>query len=373
MNHVSNNKLKISIFTTKWGHYSIAKAAEDILSINHDYKLYLNDIRMEKISEKSYMFFYRLFPPLFKIPFKAAEQEEISKIIRKYLGKKYEKDVAQALEKQKPDVVINTYFAFNSTITKYSKKHNSLFINIVPDPRSINKLIISRSCYNFVFDKKARNICRKFGIDKDKIITSGWFVRKEYRKEYSSDEARTKLGIPKEDLVFVVVGGTSGTYGMLKVLPALIRPKRPVTVMFICGESKTLYRSVKVFSEAFSSKKLTVIPLGYKSNLYDYLRATDLVIGKAGPNLIFETGATHTPFLAVSHISGQESGNLEIIKKYKIGYVEENNAKVIRLLRNIIKNPNQLNRFKKSIDKMAEYNANAGKVLTDFVEEKTKT
>ena len=143
-------------------------------------------------------------------------------------------------------------------------------------------------------------------------------------------------------------------------------------MVFICGKNKSLYKSLRLFQEIHklsNGSNTTFIIRGYTENTHEYLQASDLVIGKAGPNLLFESVATHTPFLAISHIWGQEDGNLEIIKKYKLGFVEENPVKAINLTRKIIRNPKMLNWFQKPLEKLAEYNNNSYQILRDFVAE----
>ena len=97
------------------------------------------------------------------------------------------------------------------------------------------------------------------------------------------------------------------------------------------------------------------------------MAVSDLVVGKAGPNLIFETVAAKKPFMAVCHIAGQEDGNLSLIKKKKLGLVEENPVRAIRLLKKIINKPQILNRFEKFIKKERQYNKEAGDKLVKIV------
>ena len=93
------------------------------------------------------------------------------------------------------------------------------------------------------------------------------------------------------------------------------------------------------------------------------MQAADLVIGKAGPNSVFEAIATLTPFFATTHISGQEDGNLDIIRDLKVGYVEEDVKKASKLLFKIIEYPEQLKEFKPHLKKLADYNKNSKKEL----------
>ena len=92
------------------------------------------------------------------------------------------------------------------------------------------------------------------------------------------------------------------------------------------------------------------------------------VRAKAGPNSLFESVATKTPYFAISHISGQEDGNLDIIKDYKLGFVEERSAKAVKLLKQTCNNPETLKQFDKSLETLAKYNKNSGKRLIELIE-----
>jgi len=362
--------VKISIFTTKWGHRSIAEAVSESLKTNPIYHTCFNFIPVEKASELIYMPGYRLFPKVFKYTFKIAEQENIAKIITKFLNQRYKRKIEELIRTQKPQVVINTYFAFNPILEYLSEIYNFLYINVVADPRSIHKIILSKRGFNFVFDKKAKGICKKTWIEDKKLITSGWFVQNKFHNGLEKKDLRKKLDINSDDFVVLAVGGSAGNYSILKTLPAFLNSDRKIALIVVCGDSKTLFRSTKLFSELFSSEKLKIISVKFTKDLDQYIKVSDLVIGKAGPNFLFETIACRKPIVAVSHIHGQEDGNLEIIKEYKLGYVEENPVKLVKLLREIIRNPKKLDKFKKHIVKLAEYNEGSGKIINDFIQSK---
>ena len=113
-----------------------------------------------------------------------------------------------------------------------------------------------------------------------------------------------------------------------------------------------------LFSENFNIKLVQ-----YTDKMGDYIACADLVVGKAGPNLLFEAIAMERPFLAICHIHGQEDGNLGIIRKKKLGFVEENSKKASNLLKKIIENPEMLKKFEKTIKKESLHNRQAGKIL----------
>ena len=363
----------ISVFYTIWGHRSIGYAVRDALG--NKYKIFSNFIKPNSISVKPYNALYIFFPNLSGIPYKISELENISKVAEKYISKFYANKIEKLIKKQRPKIVISAYFAFNFTLTKLAKKYDFLLINIVSDPRSFHRIITFTDAYNFVFDKKSLRRCLGFGVCKSNVIQSGWFVRKEFQLPYYKGVVRKSLGLSSEKFTITIVGGSEGTINILKILPAFSEVSKDVQVIFICGKNKSLYKSLRLFQKIHnlsSENSVSFIIKGFTENTHKYLQASDLVVGKAGPNLLFETVATQTPFFAISHIAGQEDGNLEIIKSYKIGLVEERPLKVIKLTKKIIANPNILKRFQKPLKKLAEYNNKSYRILNDFIENKLR-
>jgi len=112
--------------------------------------------------------------------------------------------------------------------------------------------------------------------------------------------------------------------------------------------------------------------LGFEKNMASLIQISDLVVGKAGPNLLFETAACGKPFMAITHISGQEDKNLNLIKEKQLGLVEENPLKAIKLLKKIMGKPELLN-MTINIKKEAKINNKAGEKLEKLVSKLLKT
>jgi processive 1,2-diacylglycerol beta-glucosyltransferase len=280
------------------------------------------------------------------------------------------------VKKQRPKIIISTYFAFTFVLEKLSKKYHFTLINIIANPRSFHKLETSLSSYNFVFDGRSEKRCCKFGVNKNLLVKSGWFVRDEFQKSENKEGARSSLGLNPKLFTISVIGGSEGTLNILKIIPAFFSTDKKIQVVFICGKNKSLHRSLLAFFKILELNKHrnTIFSIkGYTENTHKYIQASDLIIGKAGPNLLFETVATQTPFFAISHIAGTEDGNLEIIRNYKLGFVEENPMKATQLTQKIINNPKMLNWFQRPLIKTAEYNKNSHQILLDFIDKKLQS
>ncbi|KKR49860.1 MAG: MurG2 [Candidatus Curtissbacteria bacterium GW2011_GWA1_40_16] len=361
----------VSIFSTIWGHKSIGEAVNDALK--DKFETHLNLITPEKIFVKPYNTAYHFFPSLTKIPFKVSQLKYLRKIAENFFSKSYTKKIEMLIKQQKPDVVVSTYFAFNFSLTRLIKKYKFLPINIIADPRTFHKLSLSPKMYNFAFDDVAIRYALKTEAKRDTLVKCGWFVRKNFHKCSDKNVIRRQLNLAPNKFTVTVVGGSEGTFTILKILPAFINSTKSIQVIFICGNNKALYTSLRALTKMLSlnkKNKPNFYAKGFIKNTHKYLQASDIVIGKAGPNLLFETVATQTPFFAISHIAGQEDGNLEIIKDYNLGFVEERSSRAVSLTKKIIASPNILDRFQTPLEKLAEYNRSSYSILSKFIEEK---
>jgi UDP-N-acetylglucosamine:LPS N-acetylglucosamine transferase len=64
---------------------------------------------------------------------------------------------------------------------------------------------------------------------------------------------------------------------------------------------------------AFSSGRVAVVPLGFITNMAEYMVAADVLISKAGPGTISEAAALSLPVMLTSFLPGQEEGNVDYV------------------------------------------------------------
>lgn len=373
--------MKILIFTTGEGHLSLAQAAKQIIK-KKGFSVQLEQFTKLKIPQ-TYTPFYRYFPGLFKIPYKIGETEPIKKGVKIFLEKLFEKEIKKEIKEKRPDLIISTNFIYNPAIVKVLdyQKNPLPFINIVSDPWTIHPLILApKANFNLVYDEKGVKIGRKNKIPSEKLFSLGWLVRNEFYQRHNLTKIRKKLGFKKSVFTLLICGGSEGTNMILKIIPALLTIKKPLQIILVCGTNERLYKAIFSFKKFIQklnktkinslqnlSPKLNLRLFKFTNQLPQLMSIADLVIGKAGPNLLFETVAAKKPFFAICHISGQEDANLNLIKKKKLGLVEENPIKAIKLLQKIINHPKILTKFSSNIQKERSKNLQAEKKLHQII------
>lgn len=382
MSKKSPDKKTIAIFTAPQGHFSIAQAIQEKLQDNYNIVMFEDRDSLFDL----YVPFYQFFPAANSIPFSlatsAAKRRKIKKMIETVFYYRYKEKIEAFLEEHRPDVCISTHFIYNANLVTQKRIAGTPFINVITDPRTISPFVISgEATTNVCFENTTEGVVKKFDPSA-KTDVLGWFVREQFEKKVEMDgdmtpftdqkaeqkvkqTSRKKLGLNPNLFTILIASGSEGTNMILKLLPALFSEKNPVQIVVACGSNKKLFGIVSSFQKLLTqtNRPATIIPIEFSTQMDMYMRASDIVVGKAGPNTIFESVACKRPFFAITHIAGQEDGNLDLIREYKIGFVEEKPRKAQKLLQSIIKNPDQLAVFSEPLAKLAAKNALAGTKL----------
>lgn len=347
-------KKTVAIFTTNEGHESIAQAISSALEPHyHVVTLLHKDPLMH-----TYLPFYQLFPHLFSIPFKVAQYDKLVKPIKTAYKRRVQKKVLAFVDTHQPDILINTYMMFIPTLEEVSQQRGIPFINVIPDPKTVHRLGVSESATtNTVFDQSQLDLLQQTHPASSFTVT-GWFVRHEFEQDYDQEQVRKKLKLAKNKFTLLIASGSEGTALIIKLVGLLSESKKDVQIIVACGNNQALYKAIRLTQRILrqTGHKTTLIPLKFVTNMHEYMQAADLVVGKAGPNTIFEAVATRTPFFAITHIAGQEDGNLDIIRDYHLGYVEENPLKATKRIRHILNNTSSLQEIVSDLDRVALHN-----------------
>lgn len=367
-------KKKILVLTDHmpWGHRAIAKAIYGYLKpveSEHGWQVDYEEVELQfKAANELYIFIYRFWPSIGKVNLKMMENETLRKAFVEVLDSDLP-NLIEKLEGYKPDLVISTYFMHSHALVKWRNENKQKFKlwNVVADPWTINPVsFVPGADVNLVYDEVGEKLAQKLGMDKSKVIKSGWWVRKEMYEPELRDpvfrsKIRQKLGFDDKQPVIFVGGGSLGTNSIAKLFPALLLVKSDIGIVFNTGTDKMMEGMVEKFSELLKrlklDKRINVVNLGWIENMGEILSACDIVFGKAGPNFLFDVVAVGKPLVAITHVGGQEDGNIELIKTKKLGWVKEKLAEPVDFLLKYSRSPKKYNdKFIDSIKVEAELN-----------------
>jgi UDP-N-acetylglucosamine:LPS N-acetylglucosamine transferase len=365
---------KVLILTAPSGHTTLAKAVQGFLEDLPGVNIKTIDLVADGPEWDLFRFFYRYTPFMMKVPFVITLHPDILHIIGKINIRRHKEKLEAMLEQENPDLVITTYHGYIPVIDQIRGRFRFKYINPISDPVSLHPILFSRTAdYNIGFDENSQEYGRRLRIPPERVQPSGWFTGRQFFEKPSPASVRQKLGLV-DRLTLLVCAGSEGNNAVVALLPALLlaRHSRDFQVIFILGHNPALLTALRRYYRlaAWLNPHFPPVRLkGFTDKMADYIAASDVVIGKAGPNLIFETIASQKPFIAISHISGNEDGNLEMIRENDLGWVAENPFYAGRLIKKIIDNPALLDQKKSSLEKMASKCYQGGLFLRERVME----
>lgn len=158
---------------------------------------------------------------------------------------------------------------------------------------------------------------QSLGVDGARVEALGMPVRPAVLRglRLSHQEAKRSLGITSDRPLVLLLGGGDGVGPLEAIAQNLLRRKAQATIAVITGRNQQLQRQLTQLARDHPSLRVE----GFTTRMDLWLRATDILVTKAGPNSLAEAFAMGLPTILYAAIPGQEDGNVELVEKSGAG------------------------------------------------------
>jgi 1,2-diacylglycerol 3-beta-galactosyltransferase len=155
-----------------------------------------------------------------------------------------------------------------------------------------------------------------YGVAEDRLRLLGLPVDLRFRPSAPGEREalRRRWGLSERRRTVLVMGGGEGSGNLLDQVRVLACDPQPWQVIVVCGRNEQLRRRMSQLR--FGTP--TVV-LGFVDTIPELLRASDLVVTKAGPGAIAEALATEVPLVLTGYLPGQETPNVDFVIESSIG------------------------------------------------------
>ncbi len=156
---------------------------------------------------------------------------------------------------------------------------------------------------------KAR--AERCNVDPDRIRVTGMPARRAFTEamRISQSDARAALGLSPDRPTVLIVGGGEGMGPLRHVVRSLARlcasSHQAPEVVVIAGRNRTLKQDLDRM-ELPGSFRIE----GFVGNMEIWMRASDILVTKAGPNTLAEAFIAGLPMVLFAALPGQEEGNV---------------------------------------------------------------
>lgn len=175
------------------------------------------------------------------------------------------------------------------------------------------------------------------GIEASRIQVSGIPVNPRFERESDKEERLSKLGLEKDRLTFLIMGGAFGVLGKAKWMSNLVtNVQAPVQAIIVCGKDRKLYRSLdSVVKEA----RNPIVRFDFVNNVDELMGTADVIISKAGGLTVSESLTKHLPMIIFKPIPGQEANNAKYIQEIGAGRIANTDQEFVSILNELVTNP----------------------------------
>jgi len=233
-----------------------------------------------------------------------------------------------------PDVVCSTHPLINQCVqyardvVEKTQNRKVPFMVVITDPVTFHPTWIEpRADLTVVATQEAFDTAVACGAPQDRVrvmglpIHPGFFARGELEGTVkdSTSQARAELQLPHEGHVILVCGGGEGMATTLAIAEEVLAlPSKP-HVLAVAGRNKRMQTGLEARMKQPGGDRLTAF--GFTDRMGTLMRASDVIVTKAGPGTMFEAMALGKPLVIADALPGQEEGNVDLVRNHKVGVV----------------------------------------------------
>ncbi|MDF2885262.1 MAG: ugtP2 [Clostridiaceae bacterium] len=345
------------------GHNSVSNALkEQIENEQKQTKVVIADIleivdpNVKNLSSKMYSELTENYPNVYN---RLYDLKVISKnnIIDNIFSNMYYKKIYEYIEFEQPKVIISTFPLCSCIVSKIKEEYNSnlKLITVITDVVDSWEWIYKNTNLYLVPTNEIKNRLKNKGIDINSIIVTGIPVKKEFINKDENFSVKDKKSI-----LIVLSGIDNISEDLLNKLDNYSN----FNIKIVTGRNKKLFK--KLAGNNFTNIEI----YGYVNNLNQIMDESVFIVTKPGGVTIFEAINKELPLIILNSNIGQEKGNIEFVKKNRIGVILDDLNNLPYVLDYYYNNPSMINYYCKNIRRVKttiNYNRLINSVINEVI------
>ncbi len=321
---------------TGGGHLSLADALQDMLQDHYDVTI-VNMLPPFFHLQYQFVGHYALW--IWAVEFHLSNSPRQGRASGRMIAKVIEARFKRALDETQPDLVMSVHSLLSHSVKLLLNKHapGVPFAMLFSDPFSVHATWFAETGAeaSLAPTRESQELALAAGFDAQRTHLVGWPVREEFYHADRVDRAEilSYLGLEPERFTVFLEGGGDGATPYWKAAQPLLATFKDIQIILCAGTYRGLTRRFR------GVERLRALP--FTRDIASFMAASDVIMGKVGPNVFFEAMALEKPFIGTTYFPGQEKGNLQFMQRHDIGRVAlqfEEQRPLIEALKDI-KNP----------------------------------
>ena len=304
------------------GHVRAAQALEKAFAARGDCAVrhidaieYVSKL-FQRAYDKSYISMVRSAPELMGVLYDRTDQPWQHPRRRLALDRLNSQPMIRMLKHAQPDLCVATHFLPAEIIAWLiaKKKLNAKNAIVVTD-YDVHAMWLCRTVGRYyVAIPEAAEYLAGIGVPREIVRVTGIPIDPLFAVPLDRAAARAALHLDAKSPVLLLSAGGYGIGPLEQLVRDLLSLQKPWQLVAIAGKSEKMKKRLDEIARAAGTLPngfARLVPVGFTTQMDQYMAAADLLVGKAGGLTTSEALARHLPMALIEPIPGQEFRNAD--------------------------------------------------------------
>jgi UDP-N-acetylglucosamine:LPS N-acetylglucosamine transferase len=322
------------------GHLSAARAIAAQLESSGQAPVKLVDAYVEcgrfptTLFPAAYARLARSHPRLWSMVYHRSTSLNPQRVLGPFLRRGFKQLMAEA----RPDVVVSVLPLVNGLLAEAARTVGARLEVVLTDWYAVHRLWVARGVDHYTAPTdSARLDCIRFGAPPASVEVIGIPVRRDFAVQVDREAARARLsdlGLDAGKFTILAMVGAEGSPRALANIARLAELTIDAQLLVICGHNEALRRHVEHLPAA-----LLLRAVGFVDNVADLMRASDLLVTKAGGVTLAEAFSCAVAVVVHDVLPGQEAGNLQHVLRQDAVCFAPDPSSLARIVQDLFHDP----------------------------------
>jgi 1,2-diacylglycerol 3-beta-galactosyltransferase len=285
----------------------------------------------------------RFAPPIYGALFHATNGRRRYRTIVRFCEPLYRERLRDSFLMYRPDVIVSVHPLLNHAALR-ARADAGLrvpLITVITDLGRVHEgWLLPEADMTVVPAPEVYQRALERGVPPERLRLLGHPVHPKFEDvSETKAEIRKGLGLPSHRPIALLMAGGEGGGKLLPTTLALAKSHLPFHLVVVTGRNAALKAKLEELAPQLPTP-MTV--LGFRNDVPALMKASDLLVTKAGPGAIAEASIAEVPVVVYDFVPGQEAGNLDYVRTNGIGVVALTAAEVVASVTRIVHNQERL-------------------------------
>ena len=298
----------------------------------------------------------RYAPPVYGALYYATNGRRRYKALVRFCEPLYRERLRDLFLNYKPDVIVSIHPLLNHAALRAredAQMQHIPIVTVITDLGKVHESWLTPQADAIVVP--AREVYERAlsrGVSPERLRMLGQPIHPKFDDVTGGkSDLRAQLGLPQDAFVTLLMAGGEGGGKLLQAAMRLAKARLPMHLVVVCGRNDTMRAKIE---EASHSLPTPMTVLGFTDKIPELMRASDLLVTKAGPGTLAEANAAQLPVVVYDYVPGQERGNVDFVRNNGIGVVAIDSIKeIVRAVDGLVRNPRRLEAMQRNQELIA--------------------